>query len=54
MKLSIIMPVLDEAAGIEAALAALAPLRARSAEVIVADGGSSDGTPSGRDRSSTK
>jgi rSAM/selenodomain-associated transferase 2 len=44
MKLSIIMPVLDEAPGIEAALAALAPLRARGAEVIVADGGSSDGT----------
>jgi rSAM/selenodomain-associated transferase 2 len=44
MKLSIIMPVLNEAAGIEAALAALAPLRARGAEVIVADGGSSDGT----------
>jgi rSAM/selenodomain-associated transferase 2 len=44
MKLSIIMPVLDEAAGIEAALAALAPVRARGAEVIVADGGSRDGT----------
>ena len=44
MKLSIIMPVLNEAAGIEAALAALAPLRARGAEVIVVDGGSSDGT----------
>jgi rSAM/selenodomain-associated transferase 2 len=44
MKLSIIMPVLNEAAGIEAALAALAPFRARGVEVIVADGGSSDGT----------
>jgi rSAM/selenodomain-associated transferase 2 len=44
MKLSIIMPVLDEAAGVEAALAALAPLRARGIEVVVADGGSSDGT----------
>src|SRR5665213_3382744 len=44
MKLSIIIPVLDEAAGIEAALAALAPFRARGVEVIVADGGSSDGT----------
>jgi rSAM/selenodomain-associated transferase 2 len=42
--LSIIMPVLDEAAGIQAALAALAPLRARGAEVIVVDGGSTDGT----------
>jgi rSAM/selenodomain-associated transferase 2 len=44
MKLSIIMPVLDEAAGIEAALAALAPYRARGIDVIVADGGSQDGT----------
>jgi len=43
-RLSIIMPVLDEAAGIEAALQALAPYRARGAEVIVVDGGSSDGT----------
>ena len=33
MTLSIIMPVLDEAAGIEAALVALAPLRAAGAEV---------------------
>ncbi len=45
MTLSIIMPVLNEAAGIEAALAALAPYRQRGVEVIVADGGSSDGTP---------
>ncbi len=44
MKLSIVMPVLDEAAGIEAALQALAPLRARGIEVIIADAGSSDGT----------
>jgi len=42
--LSIIVPVLDEAAGIVAALTALAPLRARGAEVIVIDGGSRDGT----------
>jgi rSAM/selenodomain-associated transferase 2 len=45
MKLSIVMPVLDEAAEIEAALLALAPYRQRGVEVIVADGGSSDGTP---------
>ncbi len=45
MKLSIIIPVLNEAAGIETALAALAPFRARGVEVIVADGGSGDGTP---------
>ncbi len=43
--LSIIMPALDEAAGIGAALAALAPLRARGVELIVVDGGSSDATP---------
>jgi rSAM/selenodomain-associated transferase 2 len=45
MKLSIVMPVLSEAAGIEAALTALAPLRQRGVEVIIADGGSQDGTP---------
>ena len=45
MKLSIVMPVLDEAAGIEAALAALAPFRQRGVEAIMADGGSRDGTP---------
>ena len=44
MKLSIVMPVLDEAAEIEAALSALAPYRRRGVEVIVVDGGSSDGT----------
>jgi rSAM/selenodomain-associated transferase 2 len=44
MKLSIIMPVLDEAAEVEAALAALAPFRARGVEVIVVDGGSGDDT----------
>lgn len=38
------MPALNEAAGIRAALEALAPLRARGHEVIVADGGSDDGT----------
>jgi glycosyltransferase involved in cell wall biosynthesis len=43
-RLTIVIPVLDEAAIIVAALAALAPLQARGAEVIVVDGGSSDGT----------
>lgn len=38
------MPCLDEAAGIAAALAALQPLRARGAEIIIADGESSDDT----------
>jgi rSAM/selenodomain-associated transferase 2 len=42
--LSIIVPVLDEAAGIAAFLCSLAPLRARGAEVVVVDGGSADGT----------
>jgi rSAM/selenodomain-associated transferase 2 len=45
MRLSIVMPVLDEAADIEAALTALAPYRRRGVEVIVVDGGSSDATP---------
>jgi rSAM/selenodomain-associated transferase 2 len=40
--LSIVVPVLNEAAGIKAMLQALAPLRARGAEVIVVDGGSRD------------
>jgi rSAM/selenodomain-associated transferase 2 len=42
--LSIIIPCLDEAEGIASTLGALAPLRARGAEVIVVDGGSADGT----------
>jgi rSAM/selenodomain-associated transferase 2 len=42
--LSIIVPTLDEAEGIGAALAALATFRAHGAEVIVTDGGSRDGT----------
>lgn len=42
--LSIIVPVLNEADTIVAALDALAPLRARGAEVIVVDGGSRDAT----------
>jgi rSAM/selenodomain-associated transferase 2 len=45
MRLSVVMPALTEAAGIADALAALAPLRAAGHEVIVADGGSTDGTP---------
>lgn len=43
-KLSIVIPVLNEAANIEAALAPLAPLRARGHEVVVVDGGSADDT----------
>jgi rSAM/selenodomain-associated transferase 2 len=44
-RLSIVLPVLNEAAIIVAALEALAPLRARGVEIVVADGGSHDGTP---------
>jgi rSAM/selenodomain-associated transferase 2 len=43
-RLSIVVPALNEAPRIRAALEALAPLRARGHEVIVVDGGSSDGT----------
>jgi rSAM/selenodomain-associated transferase 2 len=42
--LFIVMPVLNEAAGIVATLTALAPLIARGARVVVADGGSTDDT----------
>ena len=42
LRLSIIVPVLNEAAGLGAALDALAPLRAAGHELIVVDGGSSD------------
>ncbi len=44
MTLSIVMPVLNEATGIEEALRALEPYRARGVELIVVDGGSRDST----------
>ena len=44
LKLSVVVPVLNEASGMRDALQALAPLRARGHEVIVVDGGSSDGS----------
>jgi len=44
-RISIVVPTLNEAGEIAAVLAALAPLRSRGHEVIVTDGGSSDGTP---------
>jgi rSAM/selenodomain-associated transferase 2 len=44
LRLSIVIPALNEAARIAATLAALAPLRAQGVEVIVVDGGSRDGT----------
>jgi rSAM/selenodomain-associated transferase 2 len=43
-QLSIIVPVLNEAAEVRDRLDALAPLRARGSELIVVDGGSTDGT----------
>lgn len=43
-RLSIVVPALDEAAGIADTLAALAPLRAAGHELIVVDGGSRDAT----------
>ena len=46
MSLSIIIPALNEAAHITATLENLQPLRRRGAEVIVADGGSTDATVS--------
>lgn len=41
-RLTIVMPVLNEARGLAESLQALAPLRARGHEVIVVDGGSDD------------
>src|SRR5690348_8189060 len=43
--LSVIIPTLDAAAGLPAALAALAEGRALVREIVVADGGSRDATP---------
>ena len=43
-RLSVVIPALNEATGISAVLQALAPLVARGAKILVADGGSNDGT----------
>lgn len=43
-QLTIIVPVLNEAAGVVATLQALQMLRSRGVEIIVVDGGSTDGT----------
>lgn len=43
-KLSIVMPALNEALGIERSLQALVPLRSRGVELVLADGGSRDDT----------
>lgn len=44
-RISVIVPALNEASQIAEVLQALVPLRRRGHEVIVVDGGSSDGTP---------
>lgn len=44
VKISVVVPALDEAATLEATLGGLAPLRAAGGEVIVVDGGSIDAT----------
>ncbi|MBI1891427.1 MAG: TIGR04283 family arsenosugar biosynthesis glycosyltransferase [Burkholderiales bacterium] len=44
MHLSVIIPVLNEAATIEATLRSLLPMREQGVEVLVVDGGSTDGT----------
>jgi len=46
VKLSIVVPVLNEAENLPALLARLVPLRACGTEIIVVDGGSDDGSPS--------
>jgi rSAM/selenodomain-associated transferase 2 len=45
MSISIIVPCFNEADNIRTTLRALVPMRKRGAEVIVVDGGSTDGTP---------
>lgn len=44
MTLSIIVPILNEAAALPQMLVSLAPLRRQGCELIIADGGSSDGS----------
>lgn len=44
MRLSIVIPALDEESALPLLLGDLQPLRARGAEIIVVDGGSRDGT----------
>ena len=45
MNISIIIPALNEAANLPQLLSQLAPLRQRGAQLIIADGGSTDGAP---------
>ncbi len=43
-RLSVVIPTLEEAAGITGCIESVAPLRDAGAEIIVCDGGSADGT----------
>jgi rSAM/selenodomain-associated transferase 2 len=45
MNISIIIPALNEAANLPLLLSQLAPLRQRGAQLLIADGGSTDGSP---------
>jgi rSAM/selenodomain-associated transferase 2 len=45
MRLTVVVPCLNEASGLPGLLDSLQALRARGGELIVVDGGSSDGTP---------
>jgi hypothetical protein len=45
MRLTIVLPLLDQAVAVEASLQELAPMRRRGHRVVVADGGSTDGGP---------
>ena len=45
MRITFILPALDEATGLMATLSPLQPLRAQGHEIILVDGGSRDGTP---------
>ena len=44
MRLAIIIPVFNEAGGVDLTLAALQPMRERGARIVVVDGGSTDST----------
>lgn len=54
MRLSIILPVLNEVQQLPHALECLGPVRQRGAEVIVVDGGSEDGTVAAAARSGAR
>lgn len=51
MKLSIIVPILDEAHQLPALLASLVPFTSKGIQVVLVDGGSADGSPEFAERS---